>query len=180
MKLITLAALLVFAVFRYAFTLIKGKRDRKKVTTFIYFGRKLIEVSIYFLIPTLLLLEIVKTNIYTPVYYLGILFSFTGLFLMIWTRFDRDIDWGFMGDNSGGNLFTEGPYRFTRHPYYLGAIFVGVGLYLQLNYFLAILMLPVIFFILHVIRKEDSFLENKFGSKYTDYKNKVGVFPWFY
>ncbi len=180
MKLISLIILLAFIVFRNSFTLIKGKRDRKKVTSFIYLIRKFIEIVIFFVIPCLLLLNIIETNIYPPFYYLGILLSFTGLFFMVWTRFNRDKDWGFMGDDTGGDLFIGGPYKFTRHPYYIGAIFVGIGLYLQLNYYLVILMLPVIFFIFYVIKKEDSFLENKFGSSFLEYRNRVGVFPWFY
>lgn len=180
MKVITLSILLIFVLFRNSFTLLKGKRDKKKVTTFIYLGRKLIEVFIYFLIPGLLLLGIINVHTSSLFYYLGILLSVFGLLLMIYTRLNRNKDWGFMGDDTGDDLFTGGPYRFTRHPYYVGAIFVGVGLYLQLNYFLVILMLPVIFFIIYVIGKEDNFLEKKFGSRYMEYKNKVGVFPWFY
>ncbi len=85
-----------------------------------------------------------------------------------------------MGDDSGDTLFTGGPYKFTRHPYYIGAILTGVGIYLQLNYWLVFLMAPVIFFILHVIKKEDHFLERKFGATYSEYKKRVGLIPWFY
>lgn len=66
MKLITLTILIAFIVFRNSFTLLKGKRDRKLVTVFIYAGRKFIEVFISFLIPILLLLEVIQTNIYIP------------------------------------------------------------------------------------------------------------------
>ena len=180
MILITFVILLTFFLSRNSFTIIKGKRSIKNVTAFIYWGRKLIEVIISFLIPILLLLEIMKTVVYTPFYYFGALLSIFGLLLMIWTRIDRGKDWGFMGDGPGDSLFANGPYKLSRHPYYVGAIFVGIGLYLQLNYFLVILMVPVIFFITHVILKEDTFLESKFGAKYMEYKNKVGIFPWFY
>ncbi len=180
MKSITLIILLAFIIFRNSFTTLQGKRDRTRVTSFIYWGRKLIEIFVSFLIPILLLLEIIKTDIYIPFYYTGILLSVTGLSFMMWTRFNRNRDWGFMGDDSGDRLFTEGPYRFTRHPYYVGAVLAGIGIYLQLNYILTILMLPTILFMLHVIKKEDYFLENKFGSKYSEYKQKVGISPWFY
>ena len=180
MKFVTLGMMLSFFVFRYYFTFVKGKRSREKVTSGIFVGRKLIEICICFLIPALLLLEVIKTNISPALYYVGILFSFFGLFLMAWTRFNRSTDWGFMGDTSGEQLLTSGPYQLTRHPYYLGAIFYGVGLYLQLHYFFVLLMLLVIAFISHVIRKEEDFLEKKFGSQYLDYKKRVGIFPWFY
>ncbi len=180
MKIITIVILLAFFIFRNSLTLLKGKRVINNVTTFIYIGRKLIEVTIFFIIPTLLLLDIILINVYKPLYYVGLLLSVLGLFFMVWTRFNRNNDWGFMGDTSGKDLFTNGPYKITRHPYYIGAIFVGVGIYLQLNYFFVILMIPVIFFILHVIRKEDNFLHNQFGVRFDEYKNRVGVFPWLY
>jgi protein-S-isoprenylcysteine O-methyltransferase Ste14 len=140
----------------------------------------LIEVFISFAIPFLLLFEIIPTNISIPVYCTGVVLSVIGLWLMIWTRFNRNKDWGFMGDKAGNVLFTGGPYRLTRHPYYIGAIFTGIGIYLQLNYLLAFLMIPVILFIGYVIKKEDRFLEEQFGQQYKAYKEKVGVTPWFY
>lgn len=121
-----------------------------------------------------------EQNIYIPVYWFGVMISVIGLVLMVSTRLNRNKDWGFMGDSSGNILFTDGPYRFTRHPYYVGAIFVGIGVYLQLNYLWILLMVPVIFFIKHVIAKEDNFLEKEFGSRYLEYKSKTGIFPWFY
>jgi protein-S-isoprenylcysteine O-methyltransferase Ste14 len=180
MKIITLIILLTFIIFRNSFTLLKGKRKRVSVTTFIYLGRKMIEIFVYLLIPILLLMELLKTNIYPPVYFLGLGLSILGLGFMVWTRLYRNKDWGFMGDEAGNSLFTHGAYRFTRHPYYIGAILVGIGLYLQLNYFLVILMLPVVFFILYVIKKEDAYLQEQFGQEYIAYKNKVGIIPWFY
>lgn len=180
MKIITAVILLIFFIFRNSFTLLKGKRDKSHVTLLIYFGRKLIEIVIFFIIPVLLLLKMIEINIYEPLYYLGLLLSVIGLFLMMWTRFYRDKDWGFMGDTPEKDLFTSGPYKITRHPYYMGAIFVGIGIYLQLNYYLVILMLPVILFVIYVIHTEDDFLYNKFGAKFEEYKKKVGVFPWFH
>lgn len=175
MKLVTLITLLAFIVFRNSFTLLQGKRKRSFVSMFIYWGRKFIEIFVSFLVPIFLLLEIIKTDIYIPLYYLGLLLSLCGLILMVWTRFYRNKDWGFMGDDSGEVLFTDGPYRFTRHPYYVGSILVGIGVYLELNWRFSFLMLPVIFFITHVIRKEDSFLEKKFGQSFCEYKRKVGI-----
>jgi protein-S-isoprenylcysteine O-methyltransferase Ste14 len=152
----------------------------KRITSFVYWGRKVIEIIIYFVIPALILFEIIDMHTSLVLSWLGITLSIIGLCLMIWTRFNRDKDWGFMGDESSDILFTSGPYVFSRHPYYAGAILVALGIYLQLNYYLVILLIPAIVFIIHVIRKEDAFLEEKFGSQFTDYKKRVGVIPWFY
>ena len=143
------------------------------MTAFIYWGRKIIEIVISFAIPILLLTEVIKTDIRSLPYYLGILLSIAGLLLMTWTRFYRNKDWGFMGDDAGGTLFTKGPYGITRHPYYMGAFLAGVGIYLQLNYAFVILMIPVALFMIYAARKEDAFLEKKFGTDYLRYKEKT-------
>lgn len=180
MQLLSLLILVTFVVLRNSFTIFNGKRDRTKVTSFIYWGRKLIEIAISFVVPALLLLGVIPIKTFSVLYILGVLLSLKGLVFMLWTRLCRNTDWGFMGDDSGETLFTGGPYRYTRHPYYAGAILVGIGLYLQLNYWLALLMIPVVFFIAYVIKKEDVFLEQRFGQTFIDYKKKTGVFPWFY
>jgi len=178
MKFITLLILLVFIGFRNSFTVFKGKRPRTKVTSFIYWGRKSIEIVISFLVPAFILFGFIETKTTAALYSIGLIASLFGLMLMVWTRLCRDKDWGFMGDDSGERLFVDGPYQLSRHPYYAGAIFVGIGLYLQLNYLLALLMLPVVLFILHVTKKEEDFLQNKFGEEYKEYKRRVGFLPW--
>lgn len=181
MKLVTLILLLLFIVFRNSFTLIQGKRDRKKVTLFIYWGRKFIEIFICFVFPVLLLLEIFETNISSTLYYFGVILSVVGILLMVWTRITRNKDWGFMGDDSGDTLFIHGPYKIIRHPYYTGSILTGVGIYLQLNYVFVALMIPVIIFIVYVTKQEDIFLEKKFGEEFIQYKKNVkALFPFVY
>ena len=56
MQLLSFILLLAFILLRNSFTIFKGNRERTKVESLIYWGRKLIEVSIYFAIPGLLLL----------------------------------------------------------------------------------------------------------------------------
>lgn len=180
MKLLSFLILLAFIVLRNSFTIFNGERDRTRVTSFIYWGRKLIEIVICFGVPGLLLLGVIPQKTFLVLYVFGALISIKGLFFMLWTRLSRNKDWGFMGDDSGDSLFTGGPYAYTRHPYYAGAILVGVGLYLQLNYWLVPIMIPVAFFIAYVVKKEDAFLEQRFGQTFVEYKKKVGVFPWVY
>ncbi len=180
MKLLSLLVLVAFIVLRNSFTIFNGKCDRTKVTSFIYAGRKLVEIVICFGISGLILLGVIPQKTVLVLYVLGVLISIKGLFFMLWTRLSRNKDWGFMGDDSGETLFTGGPYVYTRHPYYAGAILVGIGLYLQLNYWLVPLMIPVALFVAYVVKKEDTFLEQRFGQIFVDYKKKVGVFPWWY
>ncbi|MFA6404940.1 MAG: isoprenylcysteine carboxylmethyltransferase family protein [Candidatus Paceibacterota bacterium] len=180
MKIFTAILLILFFVFRNSFTLFLGKRDKKRTTFFIFLMRKVIEIIILFFIPILIIFGFIKSSTNVYIFLIGTIISIIGLSLMAWTRFGRKSDWGFMGDDSGELLFINGPYKVSRHPYYIGAILFAIGLYAQLNYFLIILTIPAIFFISHVIKKEESFLANRFGHTWEEYKTRVGIFPWFY
>lgn len=73
MKVLTLILLLCFVLLRNGFTLIKGKRDRKATSLFIYWGRKGVEIFISLLIPIFLFLGVIETKTTTSLFYLGIL-----------------------------------------------------------------------------------------------------------
>ena len=71
-------------------------------------------------------------------------------------------------------LLTRGPYRFVRHPIYLGFGLTGVGLVLLAQNFL---MLPVlILFFDWGWRKEDTELARAYGEQYAEYRARTGAF----
>lgn len=182
MNIYPLIFLFIFFAFRYIWSFIGGKRKRKKVTLNVVFLRKLFEVFMYFLMPIFLSFSVIPGykifedgKIFLGV---GIIFASFGLVLMIWTRLTRKREWGLMGDESADNLVTKGAYSVTRHPYYVGAVFLITGVYLQYNSWWILLIIPGILFLVRVIRKEDMELEIKFGEEFIKYKKKVGIFPW--
>jgi len=184
-KFTTLAILAIFFAGRYSWSWIAGKREKTKVSKEIVSGRFWISVIVSAVLPLLLIfntfnLFVVTRITYYPVaiYIIGLVLSLVGLVLMFLARLHRHKDWGFMGDDAGQVLFTKGVYSVTRHPYYAGAVFAGIGVYLVLNSWLVLIMLPVIFFMKKVIQKEDNFLFNKFGSEWQEYMNKTGIIPW--
>ena len=71
-------------------------------------------------------------------------------------------------------IVSEGPYRFTRNPIYLGASVAYIGVTVLLNVFWPIPALVPFFAVLHwgVVRREELYLENKFGEAYLNYKNR--------
>lgn len=75
-------------------------------------------------------------------------------------------------------LVVDGPYRFSRNPMYLGlaGVFLGVALAKQLLW--AVLLAPVLLLVvtLLVTRKEEAYLEQKFGAEYRRYR--VAVPRW--
>lgn len=75
-------------------------------------------------------------------------------------------------------LCTSGPYAHLRHPFYLGNLFIGIGLCLTINEWYAyILFLISYIFVYSVIMPyEEKFLENKFGERYLKYESQTKRF----
>jgi protein-S-isoprenylcysteine O-methyltransferase Ste14 len=72
-------------------------------------------------------------------------------------------------------LVTDGPYRFTRNPLYLCCTGIYLGLTLLVNALGPLLVLPFLLALLHwgVIRREEVYLEGKFGERYRAYRARV-------
>ena len=75
-------------------------------------------------------------------------------------------------------IVTDGPYRLTRNPGYLGMAFAYAGIAIAANAPWALVPLPVAIAVVDrgVIAREERYLERKFGARYTDYKR--GVRRW--
>lgn len=72
-------------------------------------------------------------------------------------------------------IVTDGPYRFTRNPAYLGMALTYAGIAIVSNRLWALVPLPVAIAIIDrgVIAREERYLERKFGTPYVDYKRRV-------
>jgi protein-S-isoprenylcysteine O-methyltransferase Ste14 len=72
-------------------------------------------------------------------------------------------------------LVTDGPYRLTRNPGYLGMALTYAGIAIIANAPWALLPLPAAMAIIDrgVIAREERYLERKFGAPYVDYKRRV-------
>lgn len=72
-------------------------------------------------------------------------------------------------------LLTEGPYRFSRNPLYLGGnffIFLGAALFFGTPLGL-ILVVINLFIVNYVIQREEKQLAKQFGKEWTSYKKRV-------
>jgi protein-S-isoprenylcysteine O-methyltransferase Ste14 len=76
------------------------------------------------------------------------------------------------------SIVTVGPYRLTRNPAYLGMALVYVGIALLASALWVLLPLPVVLAVIDtgVIRREERYLERRFGAEYVAYKR--GVRRW--
>jgi protein-S-isoprenylcysteine O-methyltransferase Ste14 len=72
-------------------------------------------------------------------------------------------------------LVTTGVYRYSRNPIYLGMALIYVGLSLFADSVLALAWLPLALIIMFngVIRREERYLEGKFGEAYRAYRGRV-------
>jgi len=70
---------------------------------------------------------------------------------------------------------TEGPYRFTRNPLYVGMTLVYSGITALFNAFPAAMLLPLALAVMRggVIEREERYLERKFGDECLAYKARV-------
>lgn len=72
-------------------------------------------------------------------------------------------------------LVTDGPYRFTRNPMYLGMALLYLGLALGFGLMWALALFPVVVLTIDraVIKREEAYLEAKFDGAYNDYRARV-------
>jgi protein-S-isoprenylcysteine O-methyltransferase Ste14 len=66
----------------------------------------------------------------------------------------------------------SGPYRFTRHPLYLGSTLIGIGLAIASNslWVAALVLAYLAVTLTAAIRTEEAHLTEKFGAAYPDYR----------
>jgi protein-S-isoprenylcysteine O-methyltransferase Ste14 len=74
-------------------------------------------------------------------------------------------------------LKTRGLYRFTRNPIYLGGFAICIGSCFYAIHPVNILCCTIVIGIhLRIVRKEEEFLEKRFGQQWLDYKQQVPRF----
>ena len=72
-------------------------------------------------------------------------------------------------------LVTDGPYRFTRNPIYLGFLLMVIGFPLNSGVFWGVVLAPFYMLTMSrlVIEREEVYLERKFKNQYTSYTSRV-------
>jgi protein-S-isoprenylcysteine O-methyltransferase Ste14 len=72
-------------------------------------------------------------------------------------------------------IATEGIFRWTRNPMYVGGTFlmIGIALIFALDWLLLLLVPSVLILHFGVVMREERYLERKFGDEYRQYKASV-------
>lgn len=100
-----------------------------------------------------------------------------GLALPMWgvLTFRRNNTSVHPGEGHAKTVVTEGPYRFTRNPMYLGMTIILAALAIRLGTWSPILGVPLFMLLVeHLwIRREERWLTEAFGDSYTQYRQSV-------
>jgi protein-S-isoprenylcysteine O-methyltransferase Ste14 len=72
-------------------------------------------------------------------------------------------------------LVTQGPYRFTRNPMYVGLVLILLGVAILQGSAGAFIPIPIFVWIIRTsfVLGEERFLESLFGNEYLNYKRSV-------
>lgn len=111
-------------------------------------------------------------NLRDPVVIIGLALVVVGVLIRTWaagTLRKREV------------LVQDGPYRFIRHPLYLGSFLLTTGFFVLCGVTLSLVLIvvPIFFAYVFAIRHEERFLAEKFGAEWTQYSARVpGLIPW--
>lgn len=106
----------------------------------------------------------------------GIVLTGAGYFLFIWSVVARGrytVSWTMLEDHK---LVTRGPYRFIRHPSYIGYFLMFFGLFFIWLNLLAVFPLAAIPGYMQVAAREEELLTRRFGEEYVRYQRTTGRF----
>jgi protein-S-isoprenylcysteine O-methyltransferase Ste14 len=115
--------------------------------------------------------------------WIGVLLGALGFVLRLWSllvlrdRFTRTLL-----IQQGHQIERNGPYRFVRHPGYLGSLLClnGIGLASGNNFTVVASVVVTFAAYRYRIRVEDAMLVSAFGDSYEEYRRSVGALvPWF-
>jgi protein-S-isoprenylcysteine O-methyltransferase Ste14 len=79
------------------------------------------------------------------------------------------------GNQPTTSIVRTGPFRFSRNPIYLSfaVLQLGIALWIGSIWMMATLIPAAALVSSVVVRREERYLENRFGQQYADYRNSV-------
>jgi protein-S-isoprenylcysteine O-methyltransferase Ste14 len=106
----------------------------------------------------------------------GTILTATGYFTFLWsviTRGRYSVSWAM---HKNHKLITWGPYRYVRHPSYLGYYLMFTGLFFLWPTPFTLIPLAAIPGYYLVTLQEEKLLSERFGTEYVEYKKRTGRF----
>ncbi len=83
----------------------------------------------------------------------------------------------------GGALCTDGPYRYVRHPLYLGSLLAALGFAVMMNVIWGWIVVLPLFIVLYLVQviEEERHLRNTYGEEHAAFRAAVPMLlprPW--
>ena len=105
----------------------------------------------------------------------GLPLMIAGLFIFMWGVSTLKLNRTF--GLKGNKIISNGPYKFTRNPQYLG-LFIFISGFMILTWSILVLITGILGIILFILFpfSEEPWLRQQFGKYYIDYCNKVRRF----
>ena len=145
------------------------KHDHKIVPPVYFLAAVLLMVGLNYFVP-------VQTILNAPITYLGVGMIAFGLFIVVWPA----VTFGKVGTpikpfEDSTRLVTNGMYRITRNPMYLGMVVVLLGIAVLFGNASPFLIAPLFGWLIQTkfVKFEEALLEKTFGDEYRRYKQKV-------
>ena len=107
---------------------------------------------------------------------IGVGMMFVGVVLAAWGIVTfRRARTAMIPHHAASQLVTNGPYRFTRNPMYVGLTIAYIGGAAVINSGWPLILLPVVIIVLvrSVVSREEQYLSDAFGDQYAAYRTRV-------
>ena len=118
----------------------------------------------------------VQQLFFPPITYLGIVAIAIGIVIVLFCdRLFRQKNTTIKPFQESSYLVTEGIFKYSRNPIYLGMTITLIGLWIFLGSLTPVFIIPVFAWLIQelFIKEEEKMLEDKFGEEYREYKASV-------
>ena len=108
----------------------------------------------------------------------GCLLALAGAALVLWSRAELGSAWSLVPSaDQGTGLVTTGPYRFVRHPIYLGLSMLAMGEALAFSSWpaVAVVFSAIVPSFAWRARAEERLLADTFGERYAHYQKQTKI-----
>ncbi|MBL7053714.1 isoprenylcysteine carboxylmethyltransferase family protein [Patescibacteria group bacterium] len=175
MKILLITGIIVYFLSRFSVVGLNGDfNDKGWRIKFYFISIILAEIITISVIVFQLFVDVWAWSLIEPYQSIGFLIFLAGVFISVWGRKELKNNWRTARCIAKPKILVDtGPYKYVRHPIYIGSLLMGIGFEMTLaSYFLIIVLTLGTAFIINCMRQEEYFLTSWF-KEYEEYKQKT-------